>query len=175
MRRRWRRRRRSPIPAGARIILGGSLGEDGLAAPIAPGPASLFGPRGACLAAPRGPLFVCDTGHHRLMVWNDLPRADGAPADFQIGQQDFAHEGRNGKGEVGATTLNVPTGIAVCGDVLAVADAWNHRVLLWHGLPTRANQPADVVLGQADFTGGWPIAAARKPAPTRSTGAMASP
>ena len=37
--------------------------------------------------------------------------------------------------------------------MLAVADAWNHRVLIWHGLPERSNQPADVVLGQADFDG----------------------
>jgi transposase InsO family protein len=37
--------------------------------------------------------------------------------------------------------------------MLAVADAWNHRVLLWNAVPRAHNQPADVVLGQADFTG----------------------
>jgi hypothetical protein len=38
--------------------------------------------------------------------------------------------------------------------VLAVADAWNHRVLIWHGYPEASNRPADLVLGQADFTAG---------------------
>jgi hypothetical protein len=71
-----------------------------------------------------------------------------------VGQPDFGAEGRNAKGEIGPATLNVPTGIAAAGGVLAVADAWNHRVLIWHGGPHRDNQPADVVLGQADFASG---------------------
>ena len=141
-------------PAGARVVLGGKAGPDGLAEPIVPGASTLFGPRGAALAAPGGPLFACDTGHHRLLVWSKTPQTDHAPADFLIGQPSFAHEGRNAKGEVGAATLNVPTGIAAMDDVLVVADAWNHRVLIWHGFPARANQPADVVLGQKDFAGG---------------------
>ncbi|CQD23009.1 NHL repeat-containing protein [Mycobacterium lentiflavum] len=35
---------------------------------------------------------------------------------------------------------------------LVVADSGNHRVLIWHGLPARDEQPADVVLGQPDGT-----------------------
>ncbi|HEX2139001.1 MAG TPA: hypothetical protein VHG33_04745, partial [Woeseiaceae bacterium] len=107
-------------------------------APIAPAADTLFGPRGACLAGREGPLFVCDSGHHRLLVWSRAPREDGVPADFVIGQRDFHTEGRNAKGEIGPATLNVPTGIAAASGVLAVADAWNHRVLLWHGLPRAA-------------------------------------
>lgn len=140
--------------AGARVILGQKPSADGLAEPIRPSPNSLFGPRGAALGGENGPLFVCDTGHHRLLVWNSVPASDGAPADILIGQRDFYCEGRNGKGAVGPATLNVPTGIAASGGVLAVADAWNHRVLIWHGYPTQTNQPADIVLGQADFSDG---------------------
>lgn len=33
---------------------------------------------------------------------------------------------------------------------VVVADTGNHRVLIWHGLPGRDEQPADVVLGQPD-------------------------
>jgi hypothetical protein len=139
--------------AGPRVVLGGETGADGLAAPIRPSATSLFGPRGACLATESGPLFVCDTGHHRILVWHRTPDADQAPADFVIGQPDFSDEGRNAKGAVGPATLNVPTGIAAAPGVLAVADAWNHRVLIWHGLPERSNEPAEVVLGQADFDG----------------------
>lgn len=138
-------------PDGARVVLGASVDAGGMVKPIAPGPGSMFGPRGGCLAAPGGPLFVCDTGHHRLLVWSRVPEEDGAPADFLIGQPDFSREGRNAKGEVGPATLNVPTGVSAAEGVLAVADAWNHRVLIWHGLPDATNRPADVVLGQADF------------------------
>lgn len=140
-------------PAGPEVVLGsGSAGFD-LTTPVAPSASTMFGPRGAALAAADGPLVVADTGHHRLMIWRKRPLADHAPADFVIGQPDFTHEGRNAKGEAGAATLNVPTGVAATRDILAVADAWNHRVLIWHGLPETSNCPADVVLGQADFSG----------------------
>lgn len=139
---------------GARAILGGELRADGSVQSIVPSPGTLFGPRGVCLAGESGPFFVCDTGHHRLLVWNTLPEGDHTPADLLIGQPDFSREGRNAKGDVGAATLNVPTGVAACDGILAVADAWNHRVLIWHGYPDTSNRPADVVLGQADFAGG---------------------
>jgi hypothetical protein len=139
---------------GARIVLGGSAAEDGLAQGIVPAADTLFGPRGACLASAAGPLFVCDTGHHRLLIWKHAPDADHAPADILIGQPDFSREGRNAKGEIGPATLNVPTGVCAADGFLAVADAWNHRVLLWRGYPDAANRPADIVLGQADFRSG---------------------
>jgi hypothetical protein len=133
-------------------MLGNKRAPGLTSAPILPSASTLFGPRGACLIGRDGPLWVCDTGHHRLLGWRELPRSDQSPADFVIGQTDFSREGRNGKGEVGSATLNVPTGLCFTGKGLAVADAWNHRVLIWHELPTASNQPADVVLGQGDFT-----------------------
>jgi hypothetical protein len=153
------RRRENPDAAlplldarGARVILGAQPAAP--VAPIAPSACSLFGPRGAFLAAPGGPLLVCDTGHHRLLVWNQVPDTDQAPADLVIGQPDFFSEGRNAKGDAGPATLNVPTGVAVCGSVLAVADAWNDRVLLWMEVPRTSNQPADVILGNGYLK--WP-------------------
>jgi hypothetical protein len=141
---------------GARLVLGASTDAGKLVEPIVPAANRLFGPRGTALAGPSGPLAVCDTGHHRLLLWIRVPEEDGAPADLVIGQPGFGFEGRNARGEVGPTTLNVPTGVAIGAGVLAVADAWNHRVLLWHGLPGRSNQPPDVVLGQVDFRSGDP-------------------
>jgi hypothetical protein len=138
-------------PRGPSVVLGHQCDADGLASPIAPAADSLFGPRGAVIASDQGPLIVCDTGHHRLLIWNKIPDADGQPADIVIGQPGFAAEGRNGKGAPGAATLNVPTGVATGNGMLAVADAWNHRVLIWTRMPERNNQPADIVLGQADF------------------------
>jgi hypothetical protein len=138
----------------ARVILGGAADEFGLPKPVAPGAATLFGPRGVCFCGPGGPLAICDTGHHRLLIWNEIPRTDHAPADFIIGQSDFSREGRNGKGAIGPATLNVPTGLCFGDGVFAVADPWNHRVLLWRGVPQVSNSPADAVLGQEDFHGG---------------------
>lgn len=120
---------------------------------VRPGADACFGPRGACLLGPQGPLLVCDTGHHRLLGWNRLPTVDRTPADWQIGQPGFGAEGRNGRRAPGAASLNVPTGICTLGHGIAVGDAWNHRVLIWNEIPTADNTAADLVLGQADFTG----------------------
>ena len=137
--------------AGPLACLGIAASLDGLAIPVVPSAETLFGPRGASLMGPRGPLWISDTGHHRLLGWATVPVRDNTPADWVIGQPDFTREGRNAKGQPGPTTLNVPTGITAVGDGMAVADAWNHRVLIWHTRPDRSNTPADVVLGQADF------------------------
>lgn len=133
--------------AGAHVILGWDSAP--LAVPIAPSAATLFGPRGVCLH-PDGSLWVCDSGHHRLLGWRRLPGTDNQPADILVGQPDFTREGRNAKADATAASLNVPTGVCAWGDGLAVADAWNHRVLLWHHTPRTDNQPADIILGQDD-------------------------
>lgn len=138
---------------GPAVVVGSRAGDGALPEPVAPRPDTLFGPRGACLGGPDGPLIVADTGHHRLLIWHRLPAADQAPADWVIGQKSFRHEGRNARGEAGAATLNVPTGVAAENGVLAVADAWNHRVLVWRSYPADHNVPADVVLGQNGFAG----------------------
>lgn len=143
-------------PRGARVILGATDDPSGLAAPVVPSATSMFGPRGVC-AAPDGSLWVSDTGHHRVLGWLRAPTADNTPADLLLGQPAFDREGRNARGSTRDTTLNVPTGLTACGPDgagLAVADAWNHRVLIWHRRPTQSHQPPDVVLGQADFLGG---------------------
>lgn len=136
--------------AGPSVCIGPSQGADGFAEPVKPNRSTLFGPRGACVAG--ASLWVCDTGHHRLLGWSSVPTDDQHPADWLVGQPDFEHEGRNGKADPGPASLNVPTGVCACGDGLAVADAWNHRVLIWHRPPAGLNVPADVVLGQGDFT-----------------------
>ena len=138
-------------PHGPIALIGGAGGSDGLAVPVKADALSLFGPRGACLIAPDGPLWVSDTGHHRLLGWARMPAHEHAAADWVIGQRDFTREGRNAKGLAAATTFNVPTGITPCGDGLAVADAWNHRVLIWNSVPHCSYTPPDIVLGQADF------------------------
>ncbi|MBE9037319.1 hypothetical protein IQ246_19870 [aff. Roholtiella sp. LEGE 12411] len=138
-------------PQGADVILGNIIEQQQLVLPIAPSPTVMFGPRGACLLSKTGPLWVSDTGHHRLLGWQNLPTTDNQPADWVIGQPDFYHEGQNAKGTPGKATFSVPTGICACEKGLAVADAWNHRVLIWNNLPEDSNVPADLVLGQGNF------------------------
>jgi len=140
----------------AEIILGKTLKPGELTVPLAPSNIEMFGPRSACLISETGHLWVSDTGHHRLLGWRNLPTIDSQPADWVIGQPNFNSEGQNAKGKPGRNTLNVPTGICNCGQGLAVADAWNHRVLIWKNLPEDSNVPADLVLGQADFNHNQP-------------------
>lgn len=134
------------------VVLGNERVPDILSSAIVPSATSCFGPRGACLTSRKGPLWISDTGHHRLLGWRQLPTDDKTPADWLIGQADFSCEGRNGRGDVGPATVNVPTGICVMEQGLVVADAWNHRVLIWHEVPSASNVPADIVLGQSDFS-----------------------
>jgi hydrogenase maturation protein HypF len=136
------------------LVLGNLRVPPLISEPITPGPASCFGPRGVYLWGEDGPLWICDTGHHRLLGFKSLPQTDGCSADWQIGQKDFSCEGRNGKGPIGPNTVNVPTGICSYRAGMAVADAWNHRILIWNSVPVSDNVPADMVLGQDSFAKG---------------------
>lgn len=107
--------------------------------------------------APRGihlvndKLFVSDTGQNRVFFWHELPLGLYAEPDVVLGQQNVKDSGRNSGGSVSAQSLHYPSGIWSDGERLVVADAWNHRVLIWHRLPNENGQAADVVLGQPNF------------------------
>jgi hypothetical protein len=106
-------------------------------------------PRGVFTAGDN--LFVSDTGRNRVFVWNSIPSSEFQEPDVVLGQVDSKEIGRNSGGEVAAHTLHYPSGIWSDGQKLIVADAWNHRVLVWHTMPTKNGQEADVVIGQPDF------------------------
>ena len=135
------------------VILGATDNGDEMIVSVKPTPNAVFGSRGGAILEDDS-LWIADTGHHRLLGWTTIPTEDNAPANFVIGQPDFYHEGRNAKAEINAFSLNVPTGVTAFGKGLAVADAWNHRILIWLETPKTNNQPADIVLGQADFNSG---------------------
>ncbi|MEL6632655.1 MAG: hypothetical protein AAFQ83_14445 [Bacteroidota bacterium] len=103
-----------------------------------------------------GKLIVSDTGQNRVFIWNELPQEAFQAPDVTLGQSASEGVGRNAGGKVSASTLLYPSGIWTDGDKLIVADAWNHRVLIWNAFPTQDGQPADVVLGQPDFSGNEP-------------------
>ena len=114
----------------------------------------LLAPRGVCLADNK--LIVADTGQNRLFIWEDYQtllnqKLAHAEPTIVLGQEDSGGTGRNAGGNATAHSLHYPSGVWSDGQRLMVADAWNHRVLIWHKLPTRSSQAADVVLGQPDF------------------------
>jgi hypothetical protein len=110
-------------------------------------------------------LFVTDLGHNRVLVWNTIPTANGAPANLAIGQPDLTSSISNnstkvcpavGKDEKGAATfpfqceatLSFPRYALSDGRRLFVADGGNDRVLVFKTLPVRNGQAADSVIGQ---------------------------
>jgi len=95
-------------------------------------------------------LIVADTGNHRVLVWNQFPTSDFEPADVVIGQPDFATTAPG----LDAQSFNWPAFLDSNGNQLFVADADNHRVLVWDAIPTANHEPADHVLGQPDMTSG---------------------
>lgn len=138
----------------------------------------------------RGDLIVADTGNNRVLVFTagslaatieiGNPTAlslDAAgrlyvasavsnrvcqfPANLADGSSPLRILGGNGdSARRGPGTLLRPSGLAVLGDDLFVADAGNHRLLRFTGF-VRALEPrpaADAVFGQSDFTSGTPLA-----------------
>lgn len=111
-------------------------------------------PRGIYVA--NNLLFVSDTGRNRVFIWHQIPTDTHQEPDVILGQETIDETGRNAKTNVSARTLQYPSGVWSDGKKLIVADAWNHRVLIWHTMPTSNAQPADVVLGQPDFESNQP-------------------
>lgn len=129
----------------------GAKSPFGLALPSAqPTASQLYGPRGVWLDGQR--LIVCDSGNHRIMIWNQVPAEDETPADIVLGQPDFESEGPNAAGRGPENGVHLPTGVLVAEGRLVVADAWNHRILVWNRIPTSNDQQADYVIGQDGFS-----------------------
>jgi len=109
---------------------------------------SFYWPYGLAVVA--GRLHVADTGNRRVLIWDGVPAGD-TTADLALGQPDLTSNDENRGGPVGPDSFRWPHAIAGDARMLFVTDAGNHRVLGWRGRP-RADRPADLVLGQPDFT-----------------------
>jgi hypothetical protein len=134
------------------------------------------------LAYGNNTLFIADANrvgsipiNNRVLIYRDISSQLPKPtdelfytskcpvcvgkADVVLGQPDFHspdHAALNGNPTpIVAPTrqnLRVPTAVATDGRIVVVADTDNNRVLIWNSIPTSNNQPADVVIGQANFT-----------------------
>jgi uncharacterized protein (TIGR03437 family) len=86
----------------------------------------------------------------------ELPYLTACPlcvgtANLVLGQPDFVTSTVNVNAN--QNNLNLPSAVASDGVHLAVADTNHNRVLIWNHLPTYSDAPADVVVGQPNFTG----------------------
>lgn len=128
----------------------GAPSEGGLMLPDArPTPSQLYAPRGVYFD---DDVFIAtDTGNHRVLIWFGMPNQDGQPADIVLGQQDFTSEGPQAGARGPANGVHLPTGVGIYDGHLYVADAWNHRVLVWNELPQKSDTPPDYALGQSNL------------------------
>jgi DNA-binding beta-propeller fold protein YncE len=101
-----------------------------------------------------GTLYVADTGNNRVLAYR-RPLHNEPAADLVIGQPNFSRTTGacfSATPPVSITGLCGPEGISVGDDgTLYVVDTFNDRVLRYSH-PQHNGQPADLVLGQADFT-----------------------
>jgi hypothetical protein len=128
----------------------GAASPFGLALPSGtPTASQLYAPRGVFLNDDW--LVAADTGNHRILLWRGLPTRDGQPADVVLCQPDFFTEGANAGGRGPANGLHLPTGVAIHDGRLIVADAWNHRLLVWETVPIASDTPPDYAIGQPNI------------------------
>src|SRR4051812_38587392 len=120
-------------------------------------------------------LFVADSNrvgsspnNHRVLLFQNLSGmlpTPTAPLDYTrkcpvcvgqatvvLGQPDFSTTTK--KVPATSSTLRLPTAVASDGVHVVVADTNHNRLLIWNRTPPSNNQPADVVVGQADFRTG---------------------
>jgi sugar lactone lactonase YvrE len=161
------------IADGARLLLFGStpsynfapasgvLGQAGL---TTNGPVDYRGVSALTLAGPADVAFssgivaVADEGNNRVLLYksSDLA-ANNFSASIVVGQPNATSYNPNlGKATAGAGGMSGPAGVALDGTHLIVSDTENHRVLIWNTVPVASGVPADLVLGQIDFTGQLP-------------------
>ena len=101
-------------------------------------------------------LMVADSGNNRLLIWNSFPTTSGAPADLVLGQTTMTGTAPDLGGAVSAAGVSSAStswsNVSSNGLQIFYSDCDNNRILIWNTIPTTNGAPAEVVLGQPDFT-----------------------
>jgi uncharacterized repeat protein (TIGR01451 family) len=84
----------------------------------------------------------------RILLYNEVPDTNGAPADIILGQPNF-NSANYGCSDKDINWL-FSCAFSPDGEQLLVSDAGNNRVLIWNA-PFNTYKPADIVIGQEDF------------------------
>ncbi len=112
------------------------------------------GPQGIWIG--EGRLFVADTQNSRILIWNSIPTASGAAPNVVIGQPDFDTRPEpdltQSNFEPTASNLLDPISVTTSNGRMFVADLGFERIMIYSSIPTSNGAPADVVIGQKDFT-----------------------
>lgn len=104
-------------------------------------------PRGICLH--QDVLVVADTAQNKIFIFQQDAH-NNYFLKLTLGNKN------NQRNACSGTSLQYPSGVWTNKNILIVADAWNHRVLIWHTFPTTDYQAADVVIGQMGFESNQP-------------------
>lgn len=101
------------------------------------------------LATDGSNLIMCDRFNNRVLIWNTAPVDWNIPPDIVLGQNNFI---TNNPG-TSKSNLNWPGNASVGQNgKLAVADTYNHRILLWNSFPTVNGQTADISINLPAIT-----------------------
>lgn len=126
--------------AAANHVLGQADFTSNLDGSIAPTDSSLSFPY--AVFCKKDQLFVTDYNNNRVLIWDNFPTTDQAPANVVLGQINFGHNAPNDDGtgnsltDPAATTLSAPSGLYVDGRKLFVADGGNNRYLIYDSQDT---------------------------------------
>jgi hypothetical protein len=97
-------------------------------------------------------FIMIEATNNRLLIWNSIPASPMIMPDIVIGQPSLRNKRVITTLFPDASSLLTPVSFWSDGTKLAIADSGNHRVLLWNTFPTTNGQPADLVLGQPNFS-----------------------
>ena len=97
----------------------------------------------------RRPAAGCDrSSNNRVLIYNNIPTQNGASADVVVGQPDFTSSAPGNT----QTSLDFPRYAYSDGTRLVIVDTGNNRILIYNQIPTQNGAPADIVIGQTDFS-----------------------
>lgn len=116
-------------------------------------------------------LVVVDNYNNRVLLWHEFPDENFEPADVVLGQGSMKlttpnDDNMDGEPDAAPTArvVDYPWSTWFEQGQLFVADANNNRVLVWNGWPQESFAPADIVIGQENFTSKSPNAGNGSPA-----------
>ena len=115
---------------------------------------TLRGPQGVWIQ--NGKLFVADTQNHRVLIWNSIPTKNDQAADVVLGQKDFNSAVCSRPPAVlskaPTNRLLSPTSVTSDGTHAVRGRSWLQPGAHLERHSNRATiQPADVVIGQAEY------------------------
>ncbi len=134
--------------------------QNGQAADVVVGKSSMAATTAACTqGGASGPyaihvynqqLIVADYTYNRITIWNSIPTTNGAEANIVLGQSDFS---TCSAATTSAYSITKPAAVSINNSgKLFITEDTGRRVLVWNTFPSQSYQPANVVIGQPDFT-----------------------